>query len=197
MLSYYKQKYECTDAVFRTIDWEAFGKSFGKTKGLRKITMTKLIQKWQPVNAYIQRDEKRPVIEAQCAECIRIDDLLQYMQCRSRYFVNVRRNVWRNFQVKMKRYSVHATLFQHIWIGIQNFVYNDFDERLPKGDIVSLEQYKKLAEAYEQQTAIGWEHLLLGRISILIGEYFHLTIDDDIKTDGRVLSFTRALIGAM
>ena len=52
-----------------------------------------------------------------------------------------------------------------IWFGIQNWVYNDFNEALTRGDDANIEEFEKLKIAYKAQTDIGQKHFLVGRTS--------------------------------
>ena len=81
-----------------------------------------------------------------------------------------------------------------IWIGIKNWVYNDFNEALPRGDDVSIEEFEKLKIAYKAQTDIGWKHFLVGRTSKKWSVYYATRILNDEKKDGKVIAFGRTLI---
>ena len=94
----------------------------------------------------------------------------------------------------MKKYKGEESLFQAIWIGIQNFVYNDFEGTIPRFDDITITQHQILVDAYEEQNLIGWDHFLVGRLSLKWGQFYKTRITNDGKTEGRVIAFTRKVV---
>ena len=85
-------------------------------------------------------------------------------------------------------------MFQIIQIGIKNWIYGDFDEELPQGEEVSDAEFRMLQKAYEMQNVIGWEHFLVGWISVHWKEFFSLRTSDGLEKEGKVLAFSRTLV---
>ena len=74
---------------------------------------------------------------------------MHYMQCKSDYFKEARTFAWKIFCEKMKPYIKEETMIRIIWIGIQKWIYNDFEESLPKGNETSNRKYVALQHAFE------------------------------------------------
>ena len=55
----------------------------------------------------------------------------------------------------MKNYKNEQTMLRIIWIGIQNWIYEDFEGELLHGEEVTKEEYKILVNAYNKQQKIG------------------------------------------
>ena len=81
-----------------------------------------------------------------------------------------------------------------IWIGIQNWVYNDFDGPLPQGDEVSNEEHQVLREAFVDQSKIGWNHFLVGRLAKGWRRYYELRTSREDNSGGKAIAFGRTLV---
>ena len=194
MRTYLMKKYNWNEETLTLIDWEAMEHCLGSKQGIHKATIFKMIHYWQPTNSYVQRNERRRASAALCPECEVIDKQMHYMICRSEYFEEARGFAWRRFCQSMEKYKRHETLLRIIWIGLQNWVYEDFEEELPKGDDVTKEEHSILVRAFEEQNRIGWKHFVVGRISKVWKKYFALRLPEDIKKGGKVTAFSRTLV---
>ena len=144
---------------------ESFGEFAGKNRGLHKININELINFWQPTGFNVRRNHQKVTSTSKCTEYQEMDDQMHYMKCKSKYFSEARTFAWKRLNQKMKRYKREETLLRVIWIGIQNWIHNDFEGELPRGDDVTSEEFEALKLAYENQNKIGWKHFLVGRIS--------------------------------
>ena len=194
IFKYYETKYHWSQNLIKRIDWNSFGKSLESHQGLHLVTILKLVHFWQPCNYYIQRNERRAKKYAKCSECEKDDVQFHYMSCASQYFVQSRKFAWKEFHTNMKKYKGEESFFQAIWIGIQNFVYNDFEGTIPRFDDITITQHQILVDAYEEQNLIGWDHFLVGRLSLKWGQFYKTRITNDGKTEGRVIAFTRKVV---
>ena len=197
LFDYYVEKYGWTEDIYKEIHWTAFGSSLEGLYGLHKVTVYKLIHFWQPTNSYVQRNNKRDRSDALCTECGQPDEQLHYMRCKSQFFTDARTYAWKTFCTEMNKYKKEETLLRIIWIGIQNWIYEDFDEELPKGDEISDTSYAKLCEAYHHQSLIGWKHLLVGRISIKWSQFYLEKLDNDEYAEGKTEAFGRDLVKSL
>ena len=59
LIKYLKKKYGWDDVTFDNVDWNAHQHELEKTKGLFKISIYKMIHRWQPTNKITQRNEKK------------------------------------------------------------------------------------------------------------------------------------------
>ena len=190
---YLMNKYRWDENVWKMIDWESMEHPLGMLKGLHKMTVYKLVHLWQPTNRYVARTEGRTFQTGQCPHCEEEDSQLHYIRCQSDFYNEARSCAWKKFCSKMKRYKHEKTLLRIIWIGIQNWVYNDFDEELPKENDVSQAEYEVLKEAFHQQSEIGWNHFLVGRISNKWRRYYEMRTDGE-HSEGRGVAFGRTLV---
>ena len=122
MVNRLKNKYEWDDITFDDIDWDAHEAELGKTRGLYKIFIHKLLHGWQPTNKVVQRNERRSADIAKCTECHEIDEQLHYMRCNSVYFEEARKYDWKKFKIMLKKYKHNAAMMNIIWIGIKRWV---------------------------------------------------------------------------
>ena len=191
---YLKNKYEWNDRVWDTIDWNIMEAPLGKLKGQRKVTIYKLVHLWQPTDRYKMRNEDGLGSEGKCTHCGEIDEQLHYMRCKNEYFKDARTYAWKRFCEKMKAYRREETFFRVIWIGLQNWIYEDFNEELPKGDEITDEEYRALRRAFCDQERIGWDHFLVGRMAKGWREYFEMRSVESPIREGRGIAFGRKLV---
>ena len=194
---YMEIKYVWTKETFDDVDWSAFGASLAKLHGLHKVTVHKLIHFWQPTNSITQRNQKRVPESAKCTECEEIDNQFHYVKCKSDYFVEARKFAWKRFINRMKYYSKEETMVRVMWIGIQNWIFDDFDEALPRGNELTNTQYDALCIAYKKQNEIGWDQFLVGHISKAWSDFYRLRIQSSDESEGKITAYTRNLISAI
>ena len=150
---------------------------------------------WQPTNAVVQRNNRMSVEKRQCTEYEQVDGQMHYMMCPSPYFVvEARKFAWNQFKVKMKKDKRETTLFQVMWLGIQNWINGEELDELPWGNELNKTQHESLKVAYAKQGEIGWKHFLVGRVSIHWSKYYSLRIKDDEESNGKVIAFGRDLV---
>ena len=197
------RKYGWNETIFTSIDWDAHESELGKLRGLYKISIYKLIHRWQATNKVVQRNERKPPGSAKCTECGHIDEQLHYMRCLSVYFVEARQYAWKKFKNVIKQYKYHTTMISVMWVGIQRWISDDLEEMdgdaapdLPWGDEVNEEQKAMLSKAYTSQTKIGWDHFIVGRISKEWSDYFEYALEKNDETSGKVIAFTRTIVKA-
>ena len=155
MTKYLKNKYNWNDITFNDIDWDAHENEVENIRGLYKISIHKLLHRWQPTNKVVQRNERKTPDTAKCTECNEIDDQLHYIKCHSAYFEEARKFAWNFFKNGLKKYKKNKTMTEIMWIGIKRWIYGEGDNDLPRGDDVTGEQFMMLKEAYKQQGEIG------------------------------------------
>ena len=194
MRSYLMRKYEWEEDTFQRIDWVGMEAAVMSLRGAHKVTVMKLLHLWQPTGKYVYRNEGGQRSQAVCPHCDETESHLHYMSCRSEYFKEARAFSWRRFCDKMKRYRSEETMLRIIWIGVQNWIYGDFNERLPKGDDVSESEYGKLVRAFEIQSEIGWDNFLVGRVAKGWSDYYAMRVPEDTIKEGRVRAFRKALV---
>ena len=197
MKKYLIKKYDWSDITFENIDWAALEMALKNKKGIHLVTINKMIHFWQPTNKYVGRNGRRGLEASLCPECTAVDEQMHYMVCKSEYFKEARAFAWKRFCEKMKWYKYEETMLRIIWIGIQNWIYNDFDEKLPKGDDVNQDEYLALVSAYNMQAVIGWDHFLVGKVSVGWKEYYSLRLPESKEKVGKILAFGRNLVDAI
>ena len=94
----------------------------------------------------------------------------------------------------MKLYTSQETFLRIVWIGLQNWIFQDFDEDLPYGDDVFKEQYNLLTKAYADQEVIGWKHFVVGRVSRSWTDFYATTLPDDKTKQGKIIAFGKHLV---
>ena len=194
MRAYLIDKYNWEDETFELIDWMSLEACFKKLRGPHKVAVVKLVHLWQPTGKYVNRNERQNQELPNCSMCQSVDGQLHYMECRSEYFREARMFAWKRFMKKMKHYAREETFLRIIWIGIQNWIYQDFDEDLPKGDDVSDHEFALLRQAYDEQNRIGWNHFLVGRVARGWSTYYEHRVSDGILKDGLTQAFGRTLV---
>ena len=197
MKSYLMEKYAWSEEIFNSIHWDILGDALKCKQGIQRVTVHKLIHRWQPTNRYVQRNQRRRPNTAMCTECGEIDGQLHYMECKSDYFTEARSFAWVKFCNKMKAYKSEATLLRVIWIGIQNWIYRDFDGDLPCGEEINAEEYRLLTHAYESQNEIGWDHFITGKVSKKWSAFYALRVPESMEKEGKVLAFGRTLVDSI
>ena len=196
MVQYLKTKYDWDDETFNDIDWDAHEYELSKVKGLLRISIHKLLHRWQPTNKVVQRNERRSKQDAKCTECDAIDDQLHYMKCKSEYFEEARRFSWKKFKTKMKKYKRYKTMLEIMWIGIKRWVNDEDDDDLPRGDDVTPAQFDLLINAYKHQCGIGWDHFITGRITKEWSIYYESNLEENDEKRGKVMAFARDTVKA-
>lgn len=194
MRDYLIQKYRWNETIFSTIDWTSMEAAMDGLHGLHRVTVLKMIHFWQPTGNYVQRNEGGSRDSAKCKHCGDIDNQLHYMQCRSDAFKEARTFAWKRFCQHMKRYKHEETFLRVIWIGIQNWIYEDFFEDLPAGEEINNQEYEILVKAFQEQTNIGWKHFLVGRVAKGWSEYMAQRIPDGTMKDGLLRVFGKTLV---
>ena len=96
----------------------------------------------------------------------------------------------------MKQHRHLESFLRIIWIGIQNWIFNDFDEILPAGDELTTQQHSILTEAFHHQEKIGWDNFLAGRISKTWTKYYATTIPNDKTKQGKLIAFGKKMVEA-
>ena len=139
MRKYFIKKYKWNEEVLTNIDWKILDKSLEKNRGLHKITMNKLINFWQHTGLNVRQNHQKVKSTSKCTECQDLDDQIHYMKCKGTYFSEARKFSWKQFYQKMTQYKREETLLRVIWIGIQNWIHNDFEGELQCGDDVASE----------------------------------------------------------
>ena len=196
MVKYLINKYDWNEETFHDIDWNAHEHEVTTAKGLFKVSIHKLLHRWQPTNKIVQRNERRPASEARCTECDEIDGQLHYSKCQSTYFEEARKFGWKKFKNILKKYKRNKTMLEIMWIGIQRWVYGEGDDSLPHGEEDTPEQYQLLVRAYKQQCTIGWDHFITGRITKQWSKYYEMTLENDSKKEGKAIAFARDIVKA-
>ena len=191
-----KGKYSWAEITFANIDWKSLERALRKTQGNTHTMIIKLMHRWQPTNLHVQRNDRRPAAEGKCLGCGEPDTQWHYLKCTSQHFCDARAKAWCKFCNHMKLYQTQETFLRIIWIGIQNWIYQDFDEALPQGDDVSQEQYTLLTKAYEDQGRIGWQHFVVGRVSKSWTEFYATTLPEDKTKQGKIIAFGKNLVEA-
>ena len=170
------EKYEWDVTIFDDICWEAHERAIKYTRPLPLVNILKLIHGWQCVNArkkymFAKRDvshQLRPVnrqfTTGQCSSCTAKETQHHYMQCKAIHVKKAWRRGWRSLKKNMRRHT-DGRILTHLWIGIQSFVNEEFPQYGPTEDDFPHE----FQEAFDRQSNIGWEHVLLGRISVQWG----------------------------
>ena len=183
--------------TFEDIDWQALEMALTNKKGIHRVTINKLMHFWQPTNKYVNRNRRHGANASLCPECTSVDEQMHYMRYHSAYFTEARTFAWKRFCDSMKYYKKEETLLRIIWIGLQNWIYNDFDEELPRGDEINNEEYLALVSAYNMQTEIGWEHFLVGKITSQWKKYYEMRLPESKERYGKVLAFGRTLVNGI
>ena len=202
IINYLRKKYEWTEETFSKIDWDAHEFELSKVRGLYKISIYKLIHRWQPTNKVVQRNERRRAHQALCTECGNVDEQLHYMKCHSDYFEEARKYAWKKFRNVMKPYRHNNSMTAIMWTGVQRWIHDEFDEErtqkenLPFGDDVTQEQCEILLDAFEEQKEIGWDHFIVGRVATGWSKYFATNVEDSYEKEGKVIAFGRTLVRA-
>ena len=194
---YLYERYKWAKEIFANIDWQSLESALTGAQGMVKTMIIKLMHRWQPTNLLVQRNERRPLSEGKCMGCGESDEQWHYLHCQSPPFCEARSQAWIKFCQHMKKYKQHESLLRIIWIGIQNWVFKDFDETLPKGSDINDEEYTKLCKAYEAQQSIGWQHFLVGRVSKTWAEYYAMTLPEDKTKQGKIIAFGKRMVEAV
>ena len=97
----------------------------------------------------------------------------------------------------MKRYKKEESMLRVIWIGIQNWIFDDFNEALPHGDDIDKNEYDALVRAYNSQNLIGWDHFLEGKTSKAWNEFYSLRLSEGKEKNGRIISFGKNLVDSI
>lgn len=194
MKTYTMEKYGWTKDTFDAIDWDSLDMALTKKKGIQKVTIHKLLHFWQPTNKYTQRNQRRRTKEALCTECNCVDEQMHYMKCQSQYFKEARGFAWKRFCDKMKYYLREESMIRVMSIGIKNWIYQDFNEPLPRGDEINTLEYTALVNAYNSQNEIGWDHFLAGKVSKEWSKYYSMRLPESKEKHGKVLAFGKTLV---
>ena len=192
--SYYRDKYEWTEQVINSIDWDALHSGMRKHRGSYRTALFKLMHMWQPTNSYVHRMTRGTESTSKCCVCGGDDRQLHYLECEGDFYVKARKDAWKVFEKAMRKYRNEKSLLQTIWVGNTNYIVDEYDGHLPDGPELTRNQYNALVEAYEDQQTIGWKHLFVGRISKKWGEYYRLRVEEDDRCQGLVTEFSRKLV---
>lgn len=93
--------------------------------------------------------------------------------------------------------QIRKTLLRIIWIGIQNWIHQDFDKPLVKGDNVSNVKYDAIKKVYGMQAVIGQDHFVAGKIEKGWKEYYTLRLPDSKEKAEQVIAFSRTMVASI
>ena len=122
---------------------------------------------------------------------------MHYMQCKGDQYQTSRKEGWNIFRKSMKKYKKEKSMMQAIYVGLQNYAYNDHDGAVPDMEYLTGRQHELLTDAFQAQNEIGWEQFLVGRIALGWKEFYRTTVEDEEFCDGLVTSFSRNLVNSI
>ena len=161
-----------------------------------RVAVTKLMHRWQPTNKMVQRNERRPASTRLCDACGCVDEQMHYMKCTIGFFNIARTYAWKRYYEYLNFFSQDETRLRIIWIGLQNWIYLDFNGELPKSNDDNHQQYSKICQAYNHQSTIGWQHFYQCRIFTYWTEFYRSKVPPGPEKEGKIIAFGKALIEA-
>ena len=169
---YMMKKYGWDYVTMNNVNWDAHERAIKSTRPLHLVNILKLIHGWQCVNSrkkYMYRSNdmgsrlqgvNQQYSSGQCSSCQEEETRFHYFQCQATAMKKAWKRCWRQFRKAMKK-DTDERIFKHLWIGIQSFVCKEFPQYGPIED----EYHEEFYIAYDFQSDIGWENLLMGRLS--------------------------------
>ena len=147
------------DAVFEKVDWRAHGRAIGKLTWVKKIAVTKMIHRWLPTN--VKKKMHRSIDDEKCKGCGDVETQEHMFRCPAVAAVANRKAAWKVLKRNMRK-TAHEKVLEHMWYGL-TAVFSNGDSEL--GPIYSREE-ESLKECFDDQSEIGWDNLVFGRISM-------------------------------
>jgi hypothetical protein len=150
-----KAKFTWDDEAFSDIDWECSRRGYNRLRPHR-TTLIKQANKMVPVGKLVHKyDPKYPENCPSCQEPVETSQHLH--QCNSPSRVKLKREIIQRLRQTMSDMNTRIDLMELLLEGLQSI----FDSR--DSDTINIPN--SVAEVAAAQDAIGWEHLLRGRLS--------------------------------
>ena len=151
------KKFGWSESVLEAIDWNVVEQAMcRKTLGERR-GIVKMVYEWNATKT--RQAYKDPTVELKCCDCEMDEDARHVYRCQHKRQINHRKTEWKT--VKRSLRMVDTRIVHHMWLGLHSF---ERDHQPEVGPIVRVHE-NIIAEAFANQTEIGWYHMLMGRVS--------------------------------
>ena len=161
--TYYLQiKYKWTDQVWESIAWDSFNHCASRPTLDKTVNRSKIVHNWLNLGSQRARNGRCPdaQLKSRCPYCAATEDFTHLLTCAS-----VRAQKFRyDGMMKLRKVLDGSKGGSAILRAIKNWILQPQAEVTSPADTVSSEA--SVTRAMESQTAIGWDHIFRGFVSI-------------------------------
>ena len=155
--TYLMEKYAWTETIFFSIDWKAHHRALLQFPRQRRVTLEKYIFGWLATKKRRNRERQSPTDK--CTLCGMTEGNMHFVECQDIQMGTIRKIAWEKLTMEVT--SNTAIDFKAIFLsGMHSILVGD----VPATD-VQQDWPAPLQLAFNAQTEIGWNQLLLGRIA--------------------------------
>lgn len=157
MRKYLADKYAWSNPTIDTIDWQVHGNALKRMQGRSQTTILKFIHGWLPVNGH-QGTGKHGSAQL-CPQCRALPETqTHFLECSDPTVVDA----WKIAQTELEK-KLTTTTADPILLKLLILAFTEWrTQDHPKIPPFITGAYIKL---FQQQSKIGWTHVLQGRIS--------------------------------
>jgi hypothetical protein len=170
MRVYFQEKYGWSDKLIENIWWLIVGKAFPNFNASVQTTIIQYIHGRLPCN---QKEklyyEYRSDLCSGCGQQIETQEHVIQCNCSDMRKL-LKKNYMRNLYRIMESNETEENTSRVIGVCINKWIHG---EEIPKMKELADNPSKELIEAYKEQTTIGWDQFLKGRLSIKWGETYN------------------------
>jgi hypothetical protein len=164
---YIIQRAKWNSGLFDKVNWAAHTAAFHQHSRLQRLSITKLVHGLYHTNSEAHKLYGSP---ATCPCCLKHKETLSHVLiCTANLPINNRRQALASFQATLHSIKTPKKLTQVLLHGLSEFEQSQYKpdfvfQPLFRGSILSEDCH--LVQAYQEQTALGWDQFLRGRISL-------------------------------
>ena len=155
---YLCNKHSWTDSIFTAIDWDAHGLGLKAIPYLQRITVIKLIHGWNATKR--RRFQMGGVSNPDCQLCQAVETRTHIWECANKGFEEVREIELQKLCSQITK-GIEKEVGNALQIGIMNISDPTVVAQYTKEFVVDTQ----VASAVEEQTEIGWDNFMFGRIA--------------------------------
>jgi hypothetical protein len=161
---YFHEKYGWTHATFEEIDWDLQLKVLSSYDINDQRRILKFVHGWLPTNYRLHREQQQP--KSRCPLCFYLEEQeIHLFQCRH--------PLQQEKVIEMTRAIKNV---KNINPELLHIIAESFQESIKEPGWEPQPTQSKMFPFVKQQTTIGWQHLLFGRISKTLAN--NIALDD-------------------
>ena len=100
-----------------------------------------------------------------CDQCSKVEDKTHLFTCQGPQMMKAKKDGWEQVKKKL-RSSTHPTILHQLYQGFHSVCWN----HVPEIGAMRTREDELTAICFQEQTEIGWQHMMLGRMGKTWGD---------------------------